>query len=269
MTGEQQSILCALHDGLMLLAPRGWLVAELEIAPGPRLASISAQGGGGAQPRPHPVLNFDPKEEAARFSDGLGELARTLEPQGKTWRGGKIAVERDDTHADWKLLDPSGAVVWLGRLEPAQLELLLNTDTLFTVLQGSERAFAMLQASLGQQLGEQVGWRDVEQGLELQAAGGTQRWATEPLGRFDTEHASFTWAWAEPELAPRAGRVRAICAPEARQPGLSALWRPHLHCDEGFAWALCGHAAVALGARGIFRAERNRQFDLHAMMKRL
>src|ERR1700690_3185747 len=133
----------------MLLAPRGWLQAELEIAlraQGRRLASISARGGGGAQPLPHPKLNLDAKQEALRFSDGLAELASMLETQGKPWPGGQIAVERDEEHADWKLLDPGGALAWLGRLDRGALESLLYTDALFAMLQGSERAFALLQA---------------------------------------------------------------------------------------------------------------------------
>jgi acyl transferase domain-containing protein len=36
--------------------------------------------------------------------------------------------------------------------------------------------------------------------------------------------------------------------------GAAAFWRPHFHCDEGFAWALAGHVAVSIAARGLFRA---------------
>jgi hypothetical protein len=35
---------------------------------------------------------------------------------------------------------------------------------------------------------------------------------------------------------------------------MSAFWRPHFHCDEGFAWALAGHLCVSIGARGLLRA---------------
>ncbi len=270
--GEWLPILCALQDGLMLLAPRGWLVAELEVAStagGPRLQSISARGGGGAQPRPHPRLNVDPKEEALRFSDALKDLAEVLGAGGKQWSGGKIAVERDEQHARWRLLGADGAEAWTGELGKEQLDALIFTDALFAMLSGSERGFEMLQAQLGASLGEQVGWREVEGGLELETPKGVQRWSAEPIGRYLAEEASFTWAWADEALGARAGRVHAICAPEARQPGLSALWRPHLHCEEGFAWALAGYCAVALGARGIFRAERNGQVLLMALMKRL
>ncbi len=264
MSSESHAILCALHDSLMLLAPRGWLQAELEVAPGPRLVSISARGGGGAKPLPHPTLNLDPKQEALRFSEGLVDLAASTV---KDWSGGKITVERDDDHADWKLLRPDGALVWLGRLDKGALDSLLYTDALFSMLSGSERAFAMLQADLSAALGEQVGWREQGGALEVQTAGGVQRWSFEPIGVYALDELAFTWAWAaQPE---RAQRIEAVCAPKARQPGLSVLWRPHLHCDEGFAWALVGHCAVALGSRGVFRAERGGRVELQALMKRL
>ena len=272
VASELQAILCALHDSLMLLAPRGWLQAELEVAEGangPRLASISARGGGGAQPLPHPKLNLDPKQEALRFSDGLADLAAMLAAQGKSWPGGKIVVERDDDHADWRLLRGDGSLVWLGRLDRGALDSLLYTDALFAMLQGSEKAFALLQADLGQALGENVGWREAEGTLQIETAGGVQRWSFEPIGRYSLEELSFTWAWADDALARRSQRIHDVCGAGARQPGLSVLWRSHLHCDEGFAWALAGHCAVALGARGLFRAEQHGSLALHALMKRL
>jgi hypothetical protein len=264
MGSESHAILCALHDSLMLLAPRGWLQAELEIAPSVRLVSISAKGGGGAKPQPHPQLNLDTQQEAQRFSEGLADLVAS---SGKDWSGPKVVVERDDDHADWKLLRADGSTAWLGRLDKSALDSLLYTESLFAMLSGSERAFAMLQTDLTATLGEQVGWREQGGALEIQTAGGVQRWSSEPIGVYSLDELSFTWAWASaPE---RAQRIEAVCAPKARQPGLSVLWRPHLHCDEGFAWALAGHAAVALGSRGVFRAEEKGRVGLHALMKRL
>ena len=49
--------------------------------------------------------------------------------------------------------------------------------------------------------------------------------------------------------------MRRICQPDLKPDGLAAFWRPLFHCDEGFAWALSGHVAVSLGARGLFRAQ--------------
>lgn len=266
MSAETTAILCALHDSLMLLAPRGWLQADLEVAPGARLASISARGGGGAKPLPHPKLNLDTKQEAMRFSEGLADLVAST---GKSWSEGKIAIERDNEHADWKLLRADGSAAWLGRLDRGALESLLYTDALFAMLSGSERGFELLQADLTTALGEQVGWREQGGAIEVQTASGVQRWSYEPIGVYSLDELSFTWAWADAATRARAERVEAVCAPKARQPGLSVLWRPHLHCDEGFAWALAGHCAVALGSRGVFRAEEKGTVRLHALMKRL
>ncbi len=71
----------------------------------------------------------------------------------------------------------------------------------------------------------------------------------------------FTWRWA----FERSPRVRALAAPDARPRGLSALWRGQLWCDLGFAWTLCTHVAVSLGARGILRVDEGRKAVLLAV----
>ena len=50
-------------------------------------------------------------------------------------------------------------------------------------------------------------------------------------------------------------RMTVDTLPDLKPDGLAAFWRPHFHCDEGFSWALAGHVAVSIGARGLFRAQ--------------
>ena len=63
----------------------------------------------------------------------------------------------------------------------------------------------------------------------------------------------WQWGWAsrQPLFSQR---TKGICLPEQKPAGFSALWRPELHCDEGFAWALAAHITVGIGAQGLMRA---------------
>ena len=68
-------------------------------------------------------------------------------------------------------------------------------------------------------------------------------------------HRRLAQALVEP--FERARRVVTPTHPIWRDTGdvLSALWRDHFHCDEGFAWAIAAHVAVSIGARGLYRGE--------------
>lgn len=257
-----KALTSALHDSLMVVAPPGWTEADLEVvatAEGLRVNALSAKGNGATAPPPPPPLNIDPREEAVRLGEALTELARTLAQNGKTWAGGKVKVVRTASFTDWKLLQPDGSPLWFTRLLGEELDALLFTDALFDLLRGSERAFHSLQGSFAKRIGVTTAhhYSEEDQLLSLTRHDGTTLTAPAQLvGSYTRENFLWVWGWAVDELAPACcERVKKICAPDAVQPGLSALWRDHFHCDEGFAWALASHLAVALGARGLARAE--------------
>ncbi len=219
-----KAIAYSLHDSLMVLAPPGWTAVDLDVVPaasGLKLAGLSARGDGAKAPRPAPKLGIAKEHEAQRISEALDELAHGLSHQGKRWLGGKARCRRGPEHSDVELLDGE-RVVWLSRLERAELDQLLVTDALLDALYGTERAFDDLQATLS------VG--EAPKLLEL--------------ARYDREEFVLHWNHQQPD-------VRRLCAVEHQPPGLSAFWRPALACDEGFAWALCAHLVVSLGARGL------------------
>lgn len=222
-----KAIAYSLHDSLMVLAPGGWASVELEVVPtaaGLKLAALSTRGEGAKAPRPVPELGIPREHEAQRVSEGLDELAHRLSHQGKTWVGGKARCQRGPEHSQLELLDAGGRVVWLTRLEKAELEQLLVTDELLDAVLGTQAAFDRLQAGL-----------KVEEGARLLE-----------LGSYEPREFLFRWNHADAD-------VRRICAVDARPLGLSAFWRPAIACDEGFAWALGSHVCVALGARGAYR----------------
>lgn len=265
----------ALHDSLMVIAPPGWTQVDLELAPTPRglrVQALSARGDGAQEPPARAPLNIDPKEEAIRLGEGLTELRQLLAANGKKWDGVKAQITRGPGFSDWRLVQSDGTPLWFNRLSSGQLDQLVFTDALFELLRGTERAFSSLQHSFAQRVGVTTTHRysESDQLLTLIQEGGVElRAPAQLVGSYARENFLWVWGWAVDELdAACSVRVKAVCAPEATQPGLSALWRDHFHCDEGFAWAIASHVAVAIGARGLFRAEETGQpvIVLYAVM---
>ena len=256
---DPKPLVFSLQDSLMLLAPPGWTKVELTIARTPqglRLAELQTKGIGAKEPKPHPQLHVDPREEALRLSEALTELAQALEGR---WVPGRVVVKRPSSDfADWKLLRDDGSVAWFTRLEKGELQSLLITDDLFDALRGTERAFHELQGQLQQRLGKVTGFAyDARAGvLRLDRPGGSIELPAQLVGSYLPDVFTWMWSWSDEQAQPAStDRVRRICQPELKADGLAALWRPHFHCDEGFAWALGGHLAVGIGARGLFRAQ--------------
>lgn len=256
---DPKPLVFALHDSLMLLAPSGWTKVELSVARSPRglrVTQLQTQGDGAKEPKPRPQLHVDPREEALRLSEALTELAAALEGR---WEPGRVLIERPTPEfADWKLLRDDGSVAWFTRLARGELQSLLITDELFDALQGTERAFHDLQGQLQQRLGQVTGFAfDAAHGvLRLDRPGGALELPAQLVGSYLPDVFTWMWSWSD-ELAQRAStdRVRRVCQPDLKPDGLAAFWRPHFHCDEGFAWALASHLAVSIGARGLFRAQ--------------
>jgi hypothetical protein len=261
-SGVLNGIVCSLTDSVMALAPRGWVELELSLASTPRglkLAEVRAQGGGGKEPKPKPDLGFDAQLEAQRLSEGLTELSHLLAHAGKDWKGGKVTLGRANGALDWKFTDPAGKQSWFTRLDGGTVDSLLVTDALFDAVSGTERAFRQLQERLEQRLGETIA-----HGFDSETATATLlREGAAPavvpaqlVGLYYPEAFSWQWSWSNGSVKPKGCEaVHRVCAPEAKQPGMSALWRAQFHCDEAFVWAIAGHIAVSIGARGLFRAE--------------
>lgn len=259
---DAKPLLYALHDSLMLLAPPGWTQVTLSVVETPaglRLSQLEAQGDQARAPRARPQLHVEPKDEAQRLSEALSELAQGVREAGRPWHPGSVRIERPSpAFADWKLLEADGRVAWFNRLERVELDSLLVTDALLDALSGTERAFDALQAQLGERLGHVTafGFDPAHGMLRLSRPGGDVELPAQVVGSYLPDVFTWVWSWAE-EGAQEAssGRVRRVCQPDLKADGQAAFWRPHFHCDEGFAWALAGHVVVSLGGRGLFRAQ--------------
>jgi hypothetical protein len=247
-----------MHDSVMVLAPAGWTSVELRFirtATGLKLSELQTRGDGATAPRPKPELNIDPRAEAQRLSEGVAELTELLKGR---WEPGLIVVTRTPDCADWKLMRADGTQAWFTRLAKEHLDSLLMTDAMFDLIEGSQRAFHDLQLGLEAKLRRTVGFVfDPLTGVLTlrQAAGPALTAPVQVVAQYYPDAFTWAWGWAYEPREALVERVKRICAPEVTQPGLSAMWRPEFHCDEGFAWAIAGSIVVSLGARGIFRAE--------------
>lgn len=255
---DPKPLVYALHDSLMLLAEPGWGRIELGIAQtaqGLRVTELQMKGEGAKAPRPRPQLHVDTREEALRLSEALTELHALL---GNRWVPGRVLVERPNTtFADWKFLRSDGSVAWFTRLEQGELQSLLITDDLFDALVGTERAFHELQKLLQERLGPVSGFAfdPVHGMLRLDRGEGPLELPAQVVGSYLPDVFTWMWSWSDEAQASNE-KVRRVCQPDLKPDGLAAFWRPHFHCDEGFAWALAAHVAVSIGSRGLFRAQR-------------
>ncbi|MBX7098247.1 MAG: hypothetical protein K1X89_11085 [Myxococcaceae bacterium] len=263
MTREQElGLLSALLDTVMVLAPRGWTQVRLLVRGDHHqlaLESLESKGAGAKDAPPPPRLGIELREEAARLSEGLGALADLVHAHGKHWHGGALELSRAEGHVEFKALDEQGAVTFLDRMSADEVALQVMTEELFDALGGTERAFQSLQHGLEAALGRIRSLTVRGEQLEVACASGTFTLPVVELGRYALD--DFTWRWS----FERSPRVRALAAPEARPRGLSALWRGQLWCDLGFAWTLCTHVVVSLGARGILRVDEGREAVLLAV----
>ncbi|MDP1920711.1 MAG: hypothetical protein Q8L14_30990 [Myxococcales bacterium] len=247
-----------LHDSVMVLAPAGWTAVELRFVRTPnglKLSELQTRGDGAKAPKPKPELNIDPRAEAHRLAEGVAELAELLKGR---WEPGLITVSRTPDFADWKLIRADGSQAWFTRLAKEHLDSLLMTDAMFALLEGSQRAFHDLQLGLETKLRRTVGFVfDPPTGVLTlrQAEGPALSAPVQVVAQYYPDAFTWAWGWAYEPREALVDRVKRVCAPEVTQPGLSAMWRPEFHCDEGFAWAIAGSIVVSLGARGIFRAE--------------
>jgi hypothetical protein len=255
-----KSLICSMNDSLMILAPRQWSAVDLTVVragDGLKVSELSTRGEGSATPKDRARLHLNLQDEAGHLSDGLTELSQALGAQ--KWQPGTVRVERAVDFVDWKLLRDDGSTAWFNRLTRGELDSLLVTDALLDLVTGTSKAFDALQEQLGLRLGAVTGFSfDTGQSvLHLnRPEGRALALKAQLLGAYLTEAASWVWGWSDPHANPLAvEQPRSVCAPDAQQPGLSALWRPNYFCDEGFAWTVAGSVAVSIAARGLFRGE--------------
>ena len=210
-----KSLVFALHDSLMLLAPRGWTAVDLKVIESKGalwLSELEATGQGTAEAQPRAPFYVEPKDEARHLSEALTELRGRL---GRPWTPGAVRVERKGTDfEDWKLLGPNGGVVWFTRLSKDELDGLLVTEALLDLVTGTSRAFAALEDQLEQRLGRVQSFTFDRSGstLVLDRPEGRLTLAAQLVGVHLSRDFRWVWSWSDPE-APRAAVERIASSP--------------------------------------------------------
>lgn len=257
------AIVCALHDSVMLLAPRGWTLLGLRFARVDgqlKLLEVETRGEGAKEPLAMPDLHLEVHQEARWLAEGVAELEAILGERGLRWTPGEVAFEKPlgGDYAELRLVDASGPVVWSRRISREQVDALLISEQLFDVLVGTQRASEILQGQIDAALGHVRAFAfDPDAGLlRLERQGGAVELEADLVGQYHPDTFTWVWGWSDAST-PRhvVERFEQVCAPDVLQAGMAAFWRPSYRCDEGLAWAVAGSAVVSTAARGLFRAE--------------
>ncbi len=247
-------LLFPILDALMLLASRGWLRADIQlqrIGGKLQMSELATAGDGTAVAPGRAPFRIDPQEEADRLAEGVEELCDTLDlaqtPAVLTFlrvREGDVAI---------RFVDANGTELWKESVEKAQAEALLVTDQILDMVAASEHAFEALQTAFRLEAGLVDGYTWDGSSLVLSSNADSPRvFPARKLGDFDLFEHRWHWAWAERRSSD--DPLYRACDVQRTPPGLSALWRPAYHCDEGFIQGISSALVLTLGARGLFRA---------------
>jgi hypothetical protein len=258
VSDQTTAIACAIHDSVMVLAPRGFqkvtlrFVGETQL----RLDALETAGEGSDAPKTKPNLRIDQTAEAFRLGEGVTVLKDVLAGAGKHWHGQRAELVRETSFTDLRLFQNDNALCSFIRISDDVRQSLLMTEPLFELLDDAAKPFDRLQKQFEADLPTARAFAyDAEAGvLQVKTATGqTLNFEALVLGQFLRGDAVWSWAWADGAASSvSVASVERVCAPAKMAPGLAALWRPHYQCDEGFIFTLCGSVCVALAAKGLF-----------------
>lgn len=253
-----------LLDAVTVVATGGWHSVRLELetkAGQPKVAKVFTNlGPEGAQQKPE--LGVQPGSFFGVINEVLPELQHQLEHQNVRWSAHAVLVEKTGDGARIRLVEPSGSDAQVIALSRGDLAHLVFSDALLGLLKQSDEELAAKQDEfIADALGYDA-WRYEEALGTLHLVKGELPWRkykAQALGTWSEQQDAFVWAWADPALDDGCKQgARRVKAEAENEPGLSALLRPSMPGDLGFAWALSRAAAVKLGARGIFKGENSR-----------
>ncbi len=222
----------------------------------PALANLDGKGRPDSPKRPDLGHNDNKVLDAINallrdFVDAtyLGGGVRPLE--------GRIDIKAgDDGDRFVELKDETGAVLMTRRFDKSELRWLFWTAPLFAALEATEAQERAQREALDAALKAYASFRiDMQQGtIEFTGAAGGKQFAFELVGSWADESKRFLWGWAN-EQAPASVRKRvdALRAASTGE-GLRALTEESFGCPEGTADRLARHAAVKIGATGLYRA---------------
>jgi hypothetical protein len=222
----------------------------------PALTDLDATGPVDAPARP--ALGHDDDRVLDAINALLAELCDATERQGGVRvHAGSIEVTTGADRDRFVLLkDAHGKEVMTRRFDDSELRWLLYTPRLFGALNdthASESALALTAAAALKAFKRFD--IDMQKGtITFSAEGATKVYAFELLGSWVGETGRFLWGWAN-ESAPQAlsRRVDSLRA-RSTDAGLRMFTEGSFSCPGPTAERLCGHAAVQIGASGLYKA---------------
>ncbi len=223
------------------------------------LAGVARPGG-----VRRPELGHKDAEVLDAVNALLGDLARsTARAGGAAVLEGRIDVEGDGPDGEtWVYLVEKGAsptddrVRMKRRFDASELSWLFFTPALYEELAATEERERAQKAVLDAELSAfQKFVIDMVAGtITFAGLGGEASLPFQLVGSWAQGSSRFLWGWANDAIAPalRDGVERRRRA--AVRPGLRAFTEPDLGGPEPLAERLARHAAVWMGARGLYRA---------------
>lgn len=258
-------LLLELMDLVALAFPEPLSQMRVEFRPDesgrrPVLANLGGKARPG-QPR-RPELGFDDPALLASVDDLLGDFADATERQGGVRvLSGRLDIEEDEDGARNVLLvraEPDGEVaVMTRRYDQSELRWLLWTGPLFERLNATEERERAQRADVEALLAGTARFAiDMQQG-SIAFSGDARPELTlafELLGSWSAEARRYLWGFANDQVPERLRRNIEGLRQRSAAWGLRALSEESFGCPEPCADRLARHAAVELGARGVFRA---------------
>lgn len=226
----------------------------------PTLSKLSGKARPGQPKRPE--LGFDDPAVLESIQEVLVDLADATERQGGVRvLAGRLEIEEDEDGARIVVLvraDPSGDVaVMTRRYDASELRWLLWTGPLFARLNATEERERAQRSDVEALLEGTARFAiDMQQG-SITFSGAERADVTlafDLLGSWSGETRRFLWAYANDQAPERLRRSVDQLRQRSTDAGLRALTDGSFGCPEPCAERLARHAAVEMGARGVYRA---------------
>lgn len=260
-------LLLELFDLTALAFPEPLSAFEVSFVPNedgkrPALSDLNGIARPGQPKRPD--LGHTDNEVLDATNALLGDFAEATLRQGgvKILRGKIVVKDGPDGDKDVALVDDDAAdeadrVVMTRRFDASELRWLFFTPQLFAALNRTEAKEHDADVALGEAL---AGYKrfdiDMKKGVITFSADGrpASPWGFELLGSFLDEKKRFLWGWANDAVDEKL--VRGVNALRAAStgPGLRAFSDAGFGGPEKFMQRLVRHAAVGMGAFGVYRA---------------
>lgn len=270
MNATPDELLLELMDLVTLAFPEPLRTAKVVFVPSddgtrPALTDLSGVARAGSVKRPD--LGHKDGEVLDFINALLGDLATATDlAEGLKVLKGRIEIEGDGEDGEaWVYLVEAGEapkddrVRMKRRFDRSELGWLFFTPALFSALAATEQDEARQKRALDEELRAFRRFAiDMGEGTITFSGGddadGQRVFRFELVGSWNETSRRFLWGWANESIPPKLREGAEKRRRASTDLGLRAFTAPDLGCPEKMAERLARHAAVFMGARGLYRA---------------